>query len=123
MSNAIKRLTLNETQVGKEIAAIKSKGFDHILLVTGETNKVSMPYFERMGPFDQAVFQSAFYGSARPLDVDEYKQLQGIGLDGVLVYQETYRRKTYLEHHLRGNKSNFNYRLDAPGSYWASRYP
>ena len=50
----------------------------------------------------------------QPLEMEEYKRLQGIGLDGVLVYQETYRRTTYLEHHLRGNKSNFNYRLDAP---------
>ena len=113
MSNAIKRLTLNETQVGKEVAAIKGKGFDHILLVTGETNKVSMPYFERMIPLIKPYF-SQLSMEVQPLDVDEYKQLQGIGLDGVLVYQETYRRKTYLEHHLRGNKSNFNYRLDAP---------
>ncbi|MGO2513540.1 2-iminoacetate synthase ThiH [Marinomonas polaris] len=113
MSNAIKRLTLNETQVGKEVAAIKSKGFDHILLVTGETNKVSMPYFERMIPLIKPHF-SQLSMEVQPLDASEYKQLQGIGLDGVLVYQETYRRKTYLEHHLRGNKSNFNYRLDAP---------
>lgn len=113
MSNAIRRLTLNETQVGKEVAAIKGKGFDHILLVTGETNKVSMPYFERMIPLIKPHF-SLLSMEVQPLDADDYKQLQGIGLDGVLVYQETYRRKTYLEHHLRGNKSNFNYRLDAP---------
>jgi len=113
MSNAIKRLTLNEFQVEKEIAAIKDKGFDHILLVTGETNKVSMPYFERMIPLIKPHF-SQLSMEVQPLNSEEYKRLQTIGLDGVLVYQETYRRKTYLEHHLRGNKSNFNYRLDAP---------
>lgn len=113
MSNAIKRLTLNESQLAKEVTAIKAKGFDHILLVTGETNKVSMPYFERMIPLIKPHF-SQLSMEVQPLDTDEYKQLQVIGLDGVLVYQETYRRKTYLEHHLRGNKSNFNYRLDAP---------
>ena len=113
MSNAIKRLTLNESQIVKEVAAIKSKGFDHILLVTGETNKVSMPYFERMIPLIRSHF-SQLSMEVQPLDMEEYKRLQGIGLDGVLVYQETYRRTTYLEHHLRGNKSNFNYRLDAP---------
>lgn len=113
MSNAIKRLTLNESQVQKEVRAIKSKGFDHLLLVTGETNKVSMPYFERMIPHIKPHF-SQLSMEVQPLDTAEYKILQTIGLDGVLVYQETYRRKTYLEHHLRGNKSNFNYRLDAP---------
>lgn len=113
MSNPIKRLTLNEEQIEKEVAAIKGKGFDHLLLVTGETNKVSMPYFERMIPHIKPYF-SQLSMEVQPLESDEYKRLQKIGLDGVLVYQETYRRKTYLEHHLRGNKSNFNYRLDAP---------
>lgn len=113
MSNPIKRLTLNEVQIEKEVAAIKSKGFDHLLLVTGETNKVSMPYFERMIPHIKPHF-SQLSMEVQPLESEEYKRLQQIGLDAVLVYQETYRRKTYLEHHLRGNKSNFNYRLDAP---------
>ena len=45
MSNAIKRLTLDEVQIKQEVAAIKAKGFHHILLVTGETKKVSLPYF------------------------------------------------------------------------------
>ncbi|MBJ7537742.1 2-iminoacetate synthase ThiH [Marinomonas transparens] len=113
MSNAIKRLTLNETQVKSEVTAIKAKGFDHLLLVTGETNKVSMPYFERMIPHIKPHF-SQLSMEVQPLDAEQYKKLKTIGLDGVLVYQETYRRKTYLEHHLRGNKSDFNYRLDAP---------
>ena len=113
MSNAIKRLTLNEAQIEREIAAIKHKGFDHILLVTGETKKVSMPYFERMLPLFKPAF-SQLSMEVQPLEMEEYAQLKELGLDGVLVYQETYRRSTYLEHHLRGNKSDFNHRLDAP---------
>ncbi|MFD1383956.1 2-iminoacetate synthase ThiH [Rhodanobacter aciditrophus] len=113
MSNAIKRLTLDEAQVEREIKAIKAKGFDHILLVTGETKKVSMPYFERMLPLFKPAF-SQLSMEVQPLEREEYAQLKTLGLDGVLVYQETYRRTTYLEHHLRGNKSDFNHRLDAP---------
>ncbi len=113
MSNAIKRLTLDEAQVEREIKAIKAKGFDHILLVTGETKKVSMPYFERMLPLFKPAF-SQLSMEVQPLEREEYAQLKTLGLDGVLVYQETYRRATYLEHHLRGNKSDFNHRLDAP---------
>ena len=113
MSNAIRRLTLNESQLDAEVAAIKGKGFDHILLVTGETNKVSMPYFERMLPRIKAHF-SQLSMEVQPLEQQQYQRLQTLGLDGVLVYQETYRRLTYLQHHLRGNKANFNYRLDAP---------
>ncbi|ADZ91157.1 2-iminoacetate synthase ThiH [Marinomonas mediterranea] len=113
MSNAIKRLTLSAEQIDCEIAAIKSKGFDSILLVTGETNKVSMPYFEKVLPQFKPAF-SQLSMEVQPLESSDYKRLQSLGLDAVLVYQETYRRQTYLEHHLRGNKSNFNYRLDAP---------
>ncbi|BFM48033.1 2-iminoacetate synthase ThiH [Marinomonas sp. THO17] len=113
MSNAIRRLTLNEQQLDAEIAAIKGKGFDHILLVTGETNKVSMPYFERMLPRIKPHF-SQLSMEVQPLQTQEYQALRKLGLDAVLVYQETYRRSTYLQHHLRGNKANFNYRLDAP---------
>jgi 2-iminoacetate synthase len=113
MSNAIKRLTLNEEQVSNEVDAIKAKGFDHLLLVTGETNKVSMPYFKRMMPIIKPHF-SQLSMEVQPLETDDYRILKGMGLDGVLVYQETYHRQTYLEHHLRGKKSDFNYRLDAP---------
>ncbi|WP_417503464.1 2-iminoacetate synthase ThiH [Marinomonas gallaica] len=113
LSNAIKRLTLDEAQIEREIDAIKQKGFDHILLVTGETQKVSMPYFERMLPLFKPAF-SQLSMEVQPLETDEYARLKELGLDGVLVYQETYRRSTYLEHHLRGNKSDFNHRLDAP---------
>ncbi|GAB3476162.1 2-iminoacetate synthase ThiH [Marinomonas epiphytica] len=113
MSNAIKRLTLNEGQIAAEIAAIKGKGFDHILLVTGETKRVSMPYFEKMLPHIKPHF-SQLSMEVQPLETHEYAKLQQLGLDAVLVYQETYSKNTYLEHHLRGNKGNFNYRLDAP---------
>lgn len=113
MSNAIKRLTLKEVQIEREVEAIKRKGFDHILLVTGETLKVSMAYFQKVLPLIKPHF-SQLSMEVQPLNMTDYNRLGTIGLDGVLVYQETYRRKTYLEHHLKGNKANFNYRLDAP---------
>lgn len=113
MSNAIKRLTLNEGQINAEIEAIKRKGFDHVLLVTGETKKVAMSYFEKVFPLFKPAF-SQLTMEVQPLEMEDYKRLKAQGLDGVLVYQETYRRSTYAEHHLRGNKSDFNYRLDAP---------
>jgi 2-iminoacetate synthase len=31
-----------------------------------------------------------------------------------MVYQETYHPSTYGQHHLRGNKTDFNYRLNTP---------
>ena len=36
------------------------------------------------------------------------------GCDGVVVYQETYDARVYPEHHLKGNKRFFSWRLGAP---------
>jgi 2-iminoacetate synthase len=48
----------------------------------------------------------------QPLEQGEYEELMSIGLNTVLVYQETYHHKNYKKHHPRGRKSNFRYRLD-----------
>jgi len=37
-----------------------------------------------------------------------------LGLDGVLVYQETYHQAVYSQHHLKGNKQDFFFRLETP---------
>lgn len=113
MSNPIKRLTLNESDVENEVSALKAKGFDHILLVTGETSKVSLSYFKKMLPIITPSFNHLSM-EVQPLEVDEYSALRGLGLDAVLVYQETYNKTTYAKHHIKGKKSDFNYRLDAP---------
>lgn len=113
MSNAIKRITLDEAEVEQEVEAIKSLGVDNLLLVTGETRRVSMPYFERMLPLIRPHF-SHLAMEVQPLETDEYRRLRELGLDAVMIYQETYNRISYTEHHTRGNKSNFNYRLDTP---------
>lgn len=113
MSNAIKRLTLDETQVQAEVAALKRKGLDHILLVTGETAKVSLPYFQRMLPHIRPHFSQVTM-EVQPLETAQYQTLRESGVDGVLVYQETYHKATYAQHHTRGKKADFNHRLDAP---------
>ena len=113
MSNAIKRMTLDEAGVQREVEAIKGLGVDNLLLVTGETRRVSMPYFERMLPLIRPHF-SHLSMEVQPLETEEYRRLRELGLDAVMIYQETYNRDSYTEHHTRGNKSNFEYRLDTP---------
>ncbi len=38
----------------------------------------------------------------QPLAETEYAELKQLGLDGVMVYQETYHEATYARHHLKG---------------------
>ncbi|PXB15006.1 2-iminoacetate synthase ThiH [Vibrio parahaemolyticus] len=114
MENRIKRRTLNRDEVEAEIGAIKRIKFDSVLLVTGEhETKVGMKYFREMVPIIKQRFNYLAM-EVQPLDQDEYAELKTLGLDAVMVYQETYHPKTYAQHHLRGNKMDFRYRLETP---------
>ncbi len=114
MENRIKRRTLNKEEVAAEIEAIKRMKFDSVLLVTGEhETKVGMKYFREMVPMIKQRFNYLAM-EVQPLDQDEYAELKSLGLDAVMVYQETYHPSTYAEHHLRGNKMDFRYRLETP---------
>ncbi|KLV07339.1 thiamine biosynthesis protein ThiH [Photobacterium aquae] len=114
MENRIRRRTLAMDEVERECDAIKSMGFDNILLVTGEhERKVGMDYFRQALPVIKSQF-SYLAMEVQPLDQDEYAELKSLGLDAVMVYQETYSAPTYAQHHLRGNKMDFAYRLETP---------
>ncbi|MCL7720626.1 2-iminoacetate synthase ThiH [Actinobacillus pleuropneumoniae] len=113
MSNRIKRKVLDEQEILNEIKAIKSMGYEHLLLVTGEhETKVGMAYFREKLKLIRPHF-SALLMEVQPLQSEEYAELKTLGLDGVLVYQETYKAAEYAKHHLRGQKQDFIYRLDS----------
>ena len=87
--------------------AIRKMGFDHLLLVTGEhQTKVGIDYFHQHIPAIRKHFSSLMM-EVQPLSEAEYVGLKQIGLDGVLVYQETYHPRVYQQHHLKGNKQDF----------------
>ncbi|ROV57563.1 2-iminoacetate synthase ThiH [Vibrio ponticus] len=114
MENRIKRRTLSEQEIRAEIDAIKAMKFDSVLLVTGEhETKVGMNYFRHMLPLIKPHFNYLAM-EVQPLKQYEYAELKSLGLDAVMVYQETYHPSTYAQHHLRGNKTNFEFRLETP---------
>lgn len=102
MSNRIKRKTLDAAEIARECAAIRNLGFEHLLLVTGEhQGKVGMDYFRRHLPAIRSQFAS-LHMEVQPLATEEYAELKTLGLDGVMVYQETYHESMYAKHHLKG---------------------
>ncbi|MES2555973.1 MAG: 2-iminoacetate synthase ThiH [Bacteroidota bacterium] len=110
----IARKTLTDAEIHAEARIVKEKGYDHLLLVTGEANKtVGLPYFRNAIGLLKPYF-SQISMEVQPLDEPEYKTLVDDGLYAVLVYQETYHKADYKLHHPKGKKSNFNYRLDTP---------
>ena len=114
MTTKIRRKTLNDKEILQEVAHIKSLGYDHILLVTGEANNtVGVSYIKHAIELIRSQFANITI-EVQPLDQNEYEILKEAGLYAVLVYQETYHKATYKVHHPKGKKSNFDYRLDTP---------
>ncbi len=113
-TNKIPRKTLNDEEILQEIQIIKALGYDNILLVTGEHDKlVGIDYLLHAVEIVKQHFSQVSI-EVQPLEEYEYKLLKDAGVYSVLVYQETYHEETYKIYHTKGKKSNFNYRLDTP---------
>ena len=114
LDNNIRRKTLNKAQILKEVEAIKAMGYNHVLLVTGEANqKVGMGYFKKAISLIKPYFSNIAM-EVQPLLTEEYKELKQLGINTILVYQETYSKATYKDYHPKGKKSNFHFRLETP---------
>ena len=98
----------------KKLILLKNLGFDSILLVTGEhESKVGVDYFAKVLPQIKQHFNHLAI-EVQPLATSEYQRLAQLGLDAVMLYQETYHPVTYAKHHTRGKKKDFQYRLNSP---------
>ncbi len=112
--NHIKRKTLTDDEILKEVAVIKEWGYEHVLLVTGEASQtVGVPYLKHAVQLIREHFANISI-EVQPLEENEYHELSVEGLNAVLVYQETYHKDNYKTHHPKGKKSNFYYRLETP---------
>jgi len=114
MTNKILRRTLSDAEILKEVGYLKSKGYDQILLVTGEANNsVGVAYINNAIRLMRAHFSNISI-EVQPLATAEYELLIKNGLHSVMIYQETYHKEVYKNHHPKGKKSNFDFRLETP---------
>ncbi len=113
-TNKIPRKTLTDAEILQEIDIVKSYGYDNILLVTGEHDKlVGIDYLLHAVKLVKQHFSQVSI-EVQPMEQHEYKLLKDAGVYAVLVYQETYHKEVYKTYHPKGKKSNFEYRLDTP---------
>jgi len=112
-NNPLKRVILNDQQILEEVKAIKAMGgFEHILLVTGESpQQVGVEYLEHAINLVKPYFSSISI-EVQPLKQQEYERLIQAGLNAVYCYQETYHKERYKVYHPKGIKSDFDWRLD-----------
>ena len=111
--NKIQRACLSSEQIAAEMQAIAATGQQEILILTGESRKMSDVHY-----IGEACKQAHQYFKVvgveiYPLNSDEYAYLHECGVDYVTVFQETYNKDKYAQLHLAGHKRVFPYRFYA----------
>lgn len=111
LGNKLPRKTLSAREIEAEARVLKASGFEQVLLVTGEAaNEVNTDYFVRALQQLKSHFTQISL-EVQPLGQKAYESLVDAGAYGITVYQETYHRPTYQQYHLKGRKTNFDFRL------------
>jgi 2-iminoacetate synthase len=112
--NKIERSHLTFEEVETEAAEIAKSGLKHILILTGDAPKIAtMEYLENCCKILKKYFSSISI-EIFALTRDEYARLIQAGVDAMTIYQETYNENLYGKLHLKGPKTNYRFRLDAP---------
>ncbi|MGN0507945.1 MAG: radical SAM protein, partial [Ruminococcus sp.] len=110
--NKIHRAKLNYEEIEKEMQAIAKTGLQEVLLLTGESKKMSdVEYIGEACKIARKYFKVVGL-EVYPMNSDEYSYVQKCGADYVTVFQETYNSDKYETLHLAGHKRVFPYRLE-----------
>lgn len=111
--NKIKRAKLNAQEIEEELEAIARSGLQEILILTGESKKMSsVEYIGEACKIARKYFKVVGL-EVYPMNSDEYAYLHKCGADYVTVFQETYNSDKYETLHLAGHKRIFPYRMEA----------
>jgi 2-iminoacetate synthase len=112
--NKIERRLLTLAEAEAEAMLLHQRGFNHILLVSGEAPaKLGVDYLEKLALRLRERFASISI-EVQPLSTEEYARLFAAGITSVAIYQETYDREIYEKVHLSGQKCDFDFRLNSP---------
>ncbi len=111
--NKIRRAKLDKESIRREMEAIAKTGLEEILILTGESRKMSgVDYIADACRIAREYFKMVGV-EVYPMNSDEYRKLREAGADYVTVFQETYNPEKYGKLHLGGHKRVFPYRVNA----------
>ena len=112
-SNHIQRGALSHDELIKELDTIATTGLQEILILTGESQRMSNVQWIGEAIKLAAERFSTVGIEIYPANIKDYEYLHECGADFVTVFQETYNPEKYAEVHLRGNKRSLPYRFYA----------
>lgn len=112
----VKRRTLSDKELEKEIKSLEANGQKRLIMVFGEhpkynadfiANSVKIAYATKNGNGEIRRVNI----NAAPMEIEGYKKLKGVGIGTYQIFQETYHQETYKKYHPSGKKSDFINRL------------
>lgn len=118
-NNKLVRKQLTQEEIVEETKVLLGQGHKRILMVAGESYpREGMKYI--YDSIETIYSVKTDKGSIRrinvnvaPLTTEEFKELHNYNIGTYQIFQETYHEPTYKKHHIRGPKSNYQYRLEA----------
>jgi 2-iminoacetate synthase len=108
---ARKHLTVDEAL--EQSGVLRARGLRHLLIVAGDfpSRTTTAYYAELIRALASDGIEPAI--EVAPQSTESYAELVAAGACGLTLYQETYNRRLYAEHHPRGVKSSYHWRLEA----------
>jgi len=108
------RRRLEKKDLAAEIQALKARGFEDVLLLTGDrTPEAGFRYLRDSVAIAARHFHNVTVESFA-MTTEEYAELADAGCTGITLYQETYDPVLYRQLHRWGPKRDFQFRLEAP---------
>ncbi|MCP4154041.1 MAG: 2-iminoacetate synthase ThiH [bacterium] len=111
---SFKRKKLSTEEMIIEMKALAATGIQNILLLTGDSRKKSPVSYIKDAVIEAKKYFASISIEIYPLEIDEYKELAAAGVDGLTIYQETYDKDRYKLLHLKGKKTDYQYRFQTP---------
>ncbi len=111
--NDISRKKLTMEEIEHEMQVIADSGMEEILLLTGESRRMSsIAYIGDACKLAAKYFRNTGL-EIYPVNSEDYRYLHECGADYITVFQETYDSDRYETLHLMGHKRVFPYRFEA----------
>ncbi len=115
----VERRALEQDEIASEVRELLRVGHRRLLLLAGEAaGREALDYVLRS---IETVYATRLEGwnirrvniNLAPLDLAGFRKLQATGIGTYQLFQETYQRSSYAKMHLRGPKTDFDWRLTA----------
>jgi 2-iminoacetate synthase len=115
----IKRRTLNQQEIRREVEAIEKQGHKRILMLAGEASgKDGLKYVldSIKTIYDTKVGRGEIRRvnvNLAAMPVEHFRELKAAQIGTYQLFQETYHRETYMKMHRGGPKRNYDFHLTA----------